>query len=271
MTNLTGDGLPEPAPDADQVRDARQIERELRALIDGEGLLPGERLGSERELALRFNTTRSQLRNALANLERDQLVRRVPGRTGGIFVNAEKVVRDLSNLVGVPELLQRQGYAAVTRVISGALWPCDESVGRRLGCASGEPVYDLVRLRLADGVPISLEHAYVPSSMAPGLLEQGIGGSLTDSLRDHYGVVAADVRESIEARLAEPQEAALLGISARTPLLCVERVGSTSEGLVFEYSIDLFRADKVKILVRGSGVPTTDGDVEDGPEQIPGS
>ena len=47
---------------------------------------PGERLGAERELAERLGVSRSTIRAALADLERNGVIRRLRGRAGGIFV-----------------------------------------------------------------------------------------------------------------------------------------------------------------------------------------
>ena len=56
---------------------------------------PGAKLGSERELAERYNTSRSSLRQVLAALEEAGLVHRVIGRSGGIFISHAQVQRSL--------------------------------------------------------------------------------------------------------------------------------------------------------------------------------
>src|SRR5262249_27354494 len=66
---------------------------------------PGERLGAERELAVRYGVSRSTLRAALDSLETAGVVRRVRGRSGGIFVSERRVERDLTSLTGLPAYL----------------------------------------------------------------------------------------------------------------------------------------------------------------------
>jgi len=57
---------------------------------------PGTKLGSERDLAERYRTSRSSLRQVLAALEEAGLVHRVIGRAGGIFISHAQVQRSVA-------------------------------------------------------------------------------------------------------------------------------------------------------------------------------
>src|SRR5215204_6138867 len=124
---------------------------------------PGERLGAERELAERLGVSRSTIRAALADLERSGVIRRTRGRGGGIFVAERKVERDLTSLAGLPAYLRRQGFESDTRVLSTATMEPDAETAAALAVAAGELVLEVVRVRLADGEPISLEQALFPA------------------------------------------------------------------------------------------------------------
>ena len=94
---------------------------------------PGERLGAERELAERLGVSRSTIRAALADLERNGVVRRARGRAGGIFVAERKVERDLTSLAGLPAYLRRQGFQSDARVLSTATVEADAETAAALG------------------------------------------------------------------------------------------------------------------------------------------
>src|SRR5262249_6666322 len=47
-----------------------------------------------------------------------------------------------------------------------------------------------------------------------------------------------------------PEEAALLGIATRAPLLAITRTSRTADGVAFEFSNDLFRADRTCVTFR---------------------
>lgn len=61
---------------------------QIRAFVITEGLVPGQRLGREEDLARQFGVSRPTLREALRMLSSEHLVRASKGPGGGIFVAA---------------------------------------------------------------------------------------------------------------------------------------------------------------------------------------
>ena len=59
-------------------------------------------------------------------------VRRLPGRTGGVFVAPRKVERDLTSLAGLPQYLRRQGFNPDARVLSTGTIPADRETAAAL-------------------------------------------------------------------------------------------------------------------------------------------
>jgi GntR family transcriptional regulator len=218
--------------------------------ISSGALRPGDRLGTERQLAAELSVSRSTLRQVLAVLAQTGVVRRVPGRAGGTFVAHSKVDRDLSVIVGLPEYLRRQGFVAGTRVLSATMTGADDVTATHLGVPAGSLVVDIVRIRLADAVPLSLERVRLPADLVPGLLELPLGSSIYDLLDRRYGMKPQDVVEHLEVVEASPDEAALLGVADRAALLAITRTSRTAAGVAFEYSNDLFRADRTRVTFR---------------------
>jgi GntR family transcriptional regulator len=229
------------------------VRRHLIELIATGTLRPGERLGAERELSAELGVSRSTLRQALGLLEQAGAVRRVPGRGGGTFVSNGKVQRDLSKIMGVPALLREQGFTAGSRVVGVSLGGADDATAAALELKPGELVVEVMRIRLADRSPISLEHARFPAVRFPGLPELSLGGSLYELLETHYGVRAAEAFERIEAVAARSDEAEVLDVLPQAPLLSITRTTKDPAGVPFEFSHDLFRADRTSILVRTPG------------------
>jgi GntR family transcriptional regulator len=234
-------------PTADDVR------RRLLERISSGTLLPGQRLGAERDLAHEFEVSRSSLRQALAALESDGTVRRIPGRGGGTFVSADKIDRDLSRIVGVPALLRGQGFTAGTKVLSSSVVTADAETAKALKIATGAFVFEVTRIRLADGSPISLELARLAAERFPGLLELPLGGSLYELIEAEYGVSPVEADERIEVLSATEDEGLILGVAAGSPLLSITRTSLDSAGAPIEYSHDLFRADRTRITVHTRG------------------
>lgn len=229
---------------------AEDARRRLLDQISRGQLRPGERLGAERELAQALGVSRSTVRQALAALEEAGVVRRVPGRGGGTFVRQQMIERDLSQVVGVPALLREQGMTAGSQVVSTGLGPADQETAGVLDLSAEAYVIDVVRIRLADGTPISLEHVRLPAQLFPGLLDLPLGGSLYELLEEHYGTVPGEAVEHIEVVFASEDEASILGVEPGAALLSITRTTRDAEGSRFEFSHDLFRADRTLITVR---------------------
>ena len=234
--------MPKPA---EELR--RRIVAELNAGV------PGAKLGSERELAERYGTSRSSLRQVLAALEEAGLVDRVIGRAGGIFISHGQVQRSLSDVVGVPAFLANQGYIAGTRVLSTKITVPDRTTQQALRIGPEDFVIEIQRVRLADGSPISLELAQFPAEAFPGLLERELGGSIYEILETHYGLVTSRADERIEAVNATPEESTLLGIKQRSALLLITRIAYDQHGAPCEFSRDLFRGDRTRLAVTAQG------------------
>jgi GntR family transcriptional regulator len=232
-----------------------------RIVADINAGVPGTKLGSERDLAERYATSRSSLRQMLAALEEAGLVHRAIGRSGGIFISHTQVQRSLTDVVGVPAFLASQGYVAGTRVLSTKITAPDRITQHALALDADDFVVEIQRVRLADGSPISLELAQFPAETFPGLLEKQLGGSIYEILENEYGLVTSRADERIEAVNATQDEASLLAIKPRSALLLITRIAYDQHDTPCEFSRDLFRGDRTRLAVtvqgRGIGVQSS--------------
>jgi DNA-binding FadR family transcriptional regulator len=81
---------------------SEQIARRLRAYLEESGLEPGDRVGTEQELAREFGVSRPTLREGLRLLSGSHLIRVTRGRAGGVFVASsanEGMGRNLSESI----------------------------------------------------------------------------------------------------------------------------------------------------------------------------
>jgi GntR family transcriptional regulator len=231
-------------PAAAGLRD--RLAREIEGGVPG----PGQRLGAERELAARLGVSRSTLRAALDALETAGVVHRVRGRSGGIFVSERRVERDLTSLTSLPAYMRRQGFQSGARVLSTATVGADPETAAALAVPEGALVLEVVRVRLADELPISLERARFPADRFPGLLDRSLSGSLYELLESGYGLRPSVAEERVEVVGATAAEARVLEVRAGAPLVSIARTAWSEDGRPFERSNDLFRADRVRIVVR---------------------
>src|SRR5919199_4227195 len=78
---VPGERLPRPRTDGSE-----EIALEIRRYLERRDLQPGDRIGTEQELAAEFGVSRPTLREGLRLLASSHLIRVGRGRSGGIFV-----------------------------------------------------------------------------------------------------------------------------------------------------------------------------------------
>lgn len=78
-------------------------------------------------------------------------------------------------------------------------------------------------------------------------------------MEKEYGVGPYEAVEQLEVLSASEDQAHILDVSAGAPLISVTRTTTDTQGHPFEYSNDLFRADRTRITVRTFGKPGSNG------------
>jgi GntR family transcriptional regulator len=225
-----------------------------QAIASGE-LRPGDRLPPERELAGWFGVNRLTLRQALADLEQRRLIRRAVGRRGGTFVAESTIERDLTTFAGFSEQARRHGLTASAMLLHAEQVAACEEVARGLEVAPGSPVFEVARLRLANGRPIAIESSSFPGERFDGLLDEPLDGSLYELLTVRFGARPCRAVETLEPVRADAGSAHLLGLSRGAPLLLVERVAFDEAGRPVEFAKDLFRGDRTRVVVWSFELP----------------
>ncbi|HEX3925329.1 MAG TPA: GntR family transcriptional regulator [Streptosporangiaceae bacterium] len=232
-----------------------QIEDWLAGEIAVGALVPGDRLPTEKDLAAWFGVSRMTLRHALAELARRGLVTRTVGRHGGTFVAAPKLEQDLTTLSGFSEQLRRHGVVAGARVLTAGERPAGPAAGQALQIDEQDPVYEVRRIRLADGRPIAVERSLFPAARFPGMLDCPLDGSLYELLEVTYGLRPHRARETMEPVIAGAREAEALGVPEGAPLMLVERTAYARSGEPLEYARDLFRGDRTRVVLWTADLP----------------
>ncbi|OZG63153.1 GntR family transcriptional regulator [Bifidobacterium lemurum] len=228
--------------------------RRLRALIRARELMPGERLGVERALAESLGVSRADLRSALERMEADHEIRRTIGRGGGVFVSDGRLERNINTVESLPAIARRQGRVLRSRVLRAVIAPASPSDIRLLELDGPHPmVYDITRLRLIEGTPLSLEISRLPAALFPGLLTLDLTEPFYTLFERDYGVRPACVDETLETVLADPDQAASLGVRDSDPLVRIRRVARSGEGTPFERATDVYVASRMRFTMHHSG------------------
>lgn len=225
------------------------IAEHFAAAIASGSLAPGTRLPPERQLAATLGVSRMTVRQALGDLERDGLVRRVVGRAGGTFVS-ETPSAGVANVAGgISAGLRRAAGATHAELVSADVEPAGKRTAAALGLGRNERVVVIVRLRLAGGRPLAVERTSLPTKLFPDIEDMDLAGSLYDLMDIGFGLRPVRAVERLEAAEARPSDARTMGAKRGTPVVVVERVGFAADGTPVEFSRDRFRGDRTLLLV----------------------
>jgi GntR family transcriptional regulator len=199
-----------------QVRETIRRQVKEGGLIDRTG-----RLMTEAELGRHFGVSRITIRNAISPLVEEGMFARTRGR--GTFLRSNQPENWIGKLMGFSETIRDAGYHAGAKVLQqGMTNRHDPGVRERL---RERAVWQLRRLRLADNIPIAIEHAFYPPDIGLELDKRDLTSIIMYSVfEDELGHVIKEANQTISASLADASSAKLLGVKAGSPLLSIERL-----------------------------------------------
>jgi GntR family transcriptional regulator len=230
-----------------------QIQRALMEKIHSHELSEGDPLASEEELARAYQVSRMTARQALHGLKTSGYAVSQKGR--GTFVTRPKLEKSIMHLMGFTEDMKQRGMVPSSKLLEQTVVKPPEDVAEKLKIELDEPVMLLRRLRLADGIPMAIEESHIPLKLFPGLERISFAKqSLYYILRENYGVRVAWADEVIEALPSTREEAELLTIPRKTPVLSISRIIITTEETPIESACSRYRGDRYRASIR---VPTT--------------
>ena len=230
----------------------KQIADMLSTEIRDRAFTATGRLPSENELSTRFGVNRHTLRQAVAALQVDGLVRIEPGR--GTFIQHELLDYVLSRRTRFSENLQRQGLLPSKQLLTARAMPAPERAAHELQLDKGAHVLMVEMLDEANDQPIALATAYYPAARFTGLLEMLNKGTCTTDILRHFGVedyVRAESR--ITTQMPSEETARLLKQPATRPVLCVECLDADMQGQPIKYGETVFCGDRIQLLVSAGG------------------
>ena len=223
-----------------------QVKKQLLEFTSA--MAPGSPVPPERELARLYGTSRTTVRQALAELVIEGRLLRMQGK--GTFVAKPKVAQALE-LASYTEGMRQHGLHPLTKILEIGYVSADDQLAELLGIRPGGRVLRIHRLRLADGEPMSIDTSHLPARRFPGLRRQlERHSSLYETLRTGYGIQLAEAEETIETVLADPHDAQLLEVDPGLPLLLLSRHAYDVTGEPVEWAQSWYRGDRYKFVTR---------------------
>lgn len=215
-----------------------------QAMADGR-LKHGDALPAERDIADAAAISRVTVRKAIDDLvEQGLLVRR---RGSGTFVSkpVPRIAQPLTRLTSFSEDMRRRGMMPGSQWLGRGLFPPTSEEMMMLGLSGDARVARLVRLRMADDMPIALERTSLPDDILPE--PDAVESSLYESLSSR-NIRPVRANERISAVVLKQEEAELLGVPFGSAALSVQRIAYLESGRIMEVTTALYRSDAYDLV-----------------------
>lgn len=226
---------------------------------------PGAQIPSERNLCERYRVSRTTTRRTISDLVHEGTLYTVSGK--GTFV-ATPLEQELAPFTGLSEDLRRRAVDTdlhtglsspeeqscvpvidvVSRVLGAQHLEASDDLAKRLRLRTFTPVAKLKRLRFWSGQPISIQSAYLPEHLCPGLLRRDFAtASLFRTLREDYGLKLERGHTVIKAGLATSEAAELLELQTPAALLRTFQTTFLDTGEIIEYCESVYPGDQFEL------------------------
>jgi GntR family transcriptional regulator len=223
------------------------VAAELRHRITRRDYAIGQSLPTESALCAEFDVSRGPVRQALATLRNEGLIRVSRGKPA--VVRSHDAAQTLDTFTPFTQWAQRAGRTAGSRTLEVARRRASEPAIVALGLDTDDFVVEVMRVRLLDGEPAMIERSTFIDAVGSLLFEFDTdSGSMTDYLATR-GIHFDTMEHVLDAVAATEVDAENLGIDIGGPLLRERRTSRDPDGVVFEFADDRYRPDLVAFSI----------------------
>jgi GntR family transcriptional regulator len=231
-----------------------QLKSIIRDKIENGEWQANQMIPSENEMAAIYGISRMTARNVISQLVHEGLLYRVQGK--GTFVCESKIEMASLSYAGIRSQLEKKGYKVETKLLDITRVPCSGIVSQRLALVPGTMIFDIKRLRIANSIPISYHHSFVPIALCENLDKFDLQNEqLCEIMSVHYRLNRTSSIETLEICRADEQKAAILEVEYEFPLLLLQDLIFGVNDMAFEYSRIYFRGDKVTLRFEHNEIP----------------
>jgi len=225
-----------------------QLESFIKNQIEAGFILPGETIPSEREYAESYGISRMTVRQAINSLVNDGLLYRKKG--SGTFVSQKKIEQPLQGLTSFTEDMKKRGMTPTSKLIHFEVVSANRFIANELKISEYAPVYEIKRIRLADGEPMALETNYLSANLVKGLTEDEVNASIYSYVEKKLGLQITHAEQLIESVRASEEHEKLLNIEKDHPMLYIQRNTFLHDGTPLELVKSVYRGDRYKFQIK---------------------
>ncbi|MGV2990234.1 UTRA domain-containing protein [Vibrio sp. E150_011] len=224
-----------------------KIKTTLRSQIEGDILVAGEKLPSERELSELFSTTRITIKDVLTSLETEGLIYREKRR--GWFVSPPRIRYNPLSRCHFHQMIRDQNRIAETKLVNTRSELASGEYARALMAEKITPIHVIERLRYIDGRVVLFVENCLVATLFPGILDENLTLSLTSCYRDKYQYITQRSHFDVIPTSAPSHVAQALNLAEGQPVLKICRVNYKQDGQLMDCEFEYWRPDAVMICI----------------------
>lgn len=225
-----------------------QVANDIKNRIIHEEWGHNGQIASENQLVEQYGISRVTLRQALADLEKDGIIKRYRGKGAFVNENPNQFIHELkySLVTGNYQSDKNQVIKADIIELKKFTNP-DKPVCEALKLSETSPVIYFKRVFYLDNKPIAIGKSWLPTELVPDMDRSGlINNSLSQTIKERYHLNTIRVDDVLETVRSTSAERELLEAPYDTPLILIKGISYLDNGLPLEYSNTFWLGDRVR-------------------------
>jgi GntR family transcriptional regulator len=203
---------------------------------------------SEREICEIYNVSRTTVRQAMDELEKEGYIYKVHGK--GTFVSPKRMNQDLISFYSFTEEMKKIGKTPTSEVTGFEIVEAGDKISKIFKIDSEELLYKVSRIRKADEVHMMYETTYLPFNRFKGITREQLEEKpMYDVLIKNFNTKITSAEEYFRPILTNKLESVYLDIKEGSPSLKIERFTYENTNVI-EYTVSVARGDKFKYRVK---------------------
>jgi GntR family transcriptional regulator len=230
----------------------QQIEVELLNYIRTHQLNKGDRLPPQKELAEQLEVSPAALREALARLTNQGVIRQVHG-IGTFLAEDPHTIHSSAEInLSLSEMIRAEGMRPGTVWVEVSFEEVPAELADFILPGPDGKVLVLKRVRTADDIPFAYCVAYFAPELNTVLdtAPEAYRGSLYEYLQTHCNEVVTESEAVIEARVAGEEIKQHLKVPEGTPVLTLIQRHRNSAGRTLFASLEIILQKRLKLKVK---------------------